>query len=73
MAGTLGLHGRNGRPASEPASGARGIYTPAQVNKSLVEKELMKFIGEIANWRAVPRTCMPAATPHRRMVCSPYT
>ncbi len=50
MAGTIGLHGRNGRPASDPASGSRGIYTPAQINKSRVEKELMKFIGEIANW-----------------------
>ena len=35
---------------TEPASGSRGIYTPAQVNKSLVEKELMKLIAEIANW-----------------------
>ena len=50
MAGTIGLHGRNMRPNSEPASGSRGIYAPAQVNESLVEKELMKFIGEIANW-----------------------
>ena len=50
MAGTIGLHGRNMRPNSEVASGARGTYAPAQVNKELVEKELMKFIGEISNW-----------------------
>ena len=50
MAGTIGLDGRNMRPNSEPASGSRGIYALAQVNKSVVEKELMKFIGEIANW-----------------------
>jgi hypothetical protein len=50
MAGTIGLHGRNMRPNSEVASGSRGVYAPAQLNKDLVEKELMKFIGEIANW-----------------------
>ena len=50
MAGTIGLHGRNMRPNSEAASGSRGTYAPAQLNKDLVEKELMKFIGEIANW-----------------------
>jgi len=50
MAGTIGLHGRNMRPNSEVASGSRAIYAPAQLNKDVVEKELMKFIGEIANW-----------------------
>jgi len=50
MAGTIGLHGRNMRPNSEVASGSRGTYVPAQISKELVEKELMKFIGEIANW-----------------------
>jgi len=38
------------RPNSEVASGSRATYAPAQINKDLVEKELMKFIGEIANW-----------------------
>lgn len=47
---TVGLHGRNMRPNSEASSGSRGEYGLAQVNKELVEKELMKFIGEIANW-----------------------
>ena len=47
---TIGVHGRNMRPNSEGSSGARGDYTPAQINKEIVEKELMKFIGEIANW-----------------------
>jgi len=50
LAGTIGLQGRNMRPNSEAASGSRGIYTPAQIDKDLVEKELMKFVGEIANW-----------------------
>lgn len=47
---TVGLHARNMRPNSEAASGSRGDYKPAQVTKEIVEKELMKFIGEIANW-----------------------
>jgi len=47
---TIGVHGRNMRPNSEGSSGSRGEYKPAQVNKDVVEKELMKFIGEIANW-----------------------
>jgi hypothetical protein len=47
---TVGLHGRNMRPNSESGSGSRGDYKPAQINKEVVEKELMKFIGEIANW-----------------------
>jgi hypothetical protein len=47
---TIGLHGRNARRNSESASGPRGEYKPSQVNKEIVEKELMKFVGEIANW-----------------------
>jgi len=47
---TIGLHGRNMRPNSDNGSGSRGDYKPAQVNNEIVEKELMKFIGEIANW-----------------------
>jgi len=47
---TAGLHGRNMRPNSENGSGSRGDYKLAQMNKDLVEKELMKFVGEIANW-----------------------
>jgi hypothetical protein len=50
VAGTIGLQGRNTRPNSEVASGSRGIYAPGQINKELVERELTKFIGEIANW-----------------------
>jgi hypothetical protein len=46
---TAGLHGRNMRPNTE-GSGKRGDYKLAQVNRELVEKELMKFVGEIANW-----------------------
>jgi hypothetical protein len=48
--GTIGMHGRNMRPNSEPSSGSRGDYKPALLSKEIVEKELMKFIGEIANW-----------------------
>ena len=47
---TIGVHGRNMRPNSSGSSGERGDYKLAQVNKEIVEKELMKFIGEIANW-----------------------
>jgi hypothetical protein len=47
---TIGVHGRNARRNSESASGPRGDYKPSQVNKQFVEKELMKFVGEIANW-----------------------
>lgn len=50
MARTIGLHGRNSRPNSETASGPRGEYQPWQVDSKFVEKELMKFISEIANW-----------------------
>lgn len=47
---TVGLHGINARRNSESGTGQRGDYKLAQVNKDIVEKELMKFIGEIANW-----------------------
>ena len=47
---TVGMHGRNMRPNSEPASGSRGDYKPAHVNREMLEKELMKFVGEIASW-----------------------
>jgi len=47
---TVGLHGRNARRNSESASGPRGDYKPSQLNKEVVEKELMKFVGKIANW-----------------------
>jgi len=47
---TVGLHGRNARRNSESASGPRGDYKPPQLSKEVVEKELMKFVGEIANW-----------------------
>jgi len=47
---TVGLHGRNARRNSDSVSGPRGDYIPSQVNKEMVEKELMKFVGEIANW-----------------------
>ena len=47
---TIGVHGRNMRPNSESSSGSRGDYKPAQITQEVVEKELMKFIGEIGNW-----------------------
>lgn len=47
---TIGLHGRNARRNSDSASGPRGDYRPSQFNQEIVEKELMKFVGEIANW-----------------------
>jgi len=47
---TIGLHGRNARRNSSGGAGQRGDYLLSQVNKELVEKELMTFIGEIANW-----------------------
>lgn len=47
---TIGLHGRNARRNSDSATGPRGDYKPSQVNRETVEKELMKFVGEIANW-----------------------
>jgi len=48
---TVGLHGINARRNSEGGSGQRGDYKLAQVNREIVEKELMKFVGEIANWK----------------------
>ena len=47
---TVGLHGRNVRPNSETASGPRGEYKLPQVDSAFVEKEVTKFISEIANW-----------------------
>jgi hypothetical protein len=47
---TVGLHGRNARRNSDSVSGPRGEYRPSQVSKETVEKELMKFVAEIANW-----------------------
>jgi len=47
---SVGFHGRNMRRNSEASSGPRGDHKLAQVNTEIVEKELMKFIGEIANW-----------------------
>jgi hypothetical protein len=44
------LHGRNARRNSSGGSGERGDYQLSQVSKEFVEKELTKFIGEIANW-----------------------
>ena len=47
---SVGLHGRNARRNSSGGTGQRGDYKLAQVSKEFVEKELMTFIGEIANW-----------------------
>lgn len=47
---TIGVHARNARRNSDSGSGSRGDYTLAQVTPEMVEKELMKFIAEIANW-----------------------
>jgi hypothetical protein len=48
--GTIGMHGRNMRPNSEPSSGSRGDYKPELLSREIVEKGLNKFIGEISNW-----------------------
>jgi hypothetical protein len=48
---TIGLHGRNARRNSDGGSGQRGDYKLPQVTKEIVEKELTKFVGEIANWK----------------------
>jgi hypothetical protein len=48
--GTVGIQGRNMRPNSEPSSGSRGDYKQELLSTEAVEKELAKFIGEIANW-----------------------
>jgi hypothetical protein len=45
---SVGVHGRNARPSS--GGSERGDYKLAQVSKEVVEKELMKFVGEIGNW-----------------------
>lgn len=47
---TIGLQGRNARRNSEGTPGTRGDFKPGQISPELVEKELMKFVGEIANW-----------------------
>ena len=47
---TIGLHGINARRNSEGGTGQRGAYQLSQITKAIVEKELMKFVGEIANW-----------------------
>ena len=47
---TIGLHGINARRNSDGGTGQRGDYKLSQVSKEIVEKELKKFIGEIANW-----------------------
>jgi hypothetical protein len=47
---TITLQGRNARRNSEGAPASRGDYKPGQINKEIVEKEVKKFIGEIANW-----------------------
>ena len=47
---SIGLQGRNARRNSEPSPGARGDYKPAQISREVVEQELNKFTGEIANW-----------------------
>jgi hypothetical protein len=47
---TVGFHACNMRPHSEAASGPRGDYSPAQVDREMLVRALMKFIDEIANW-----------------------
>ncbi len=47
---TVSMQGRNARRNAEGSTGSRGDYKPAQISEKMVEKELMKFIGEIANW-----------------------
>lgn len=47
---TIGMHGRNMRPNSEPSSGSRGDYKPELLSREIVEQGLTKFIGEISNW-----------------------
>lgn len=47
---TVGFHARNMRPNSEAASGSRGDYRPAQIDREMLGREMMKFIDEIANW-----------------------
>lgn len=47
---TIGLQGRNARRNSEASTASRGDYKPSQISREVVEKELKKFVGEIANW-----------------------
>ncbi|GEM_PF-5693636 len=47
---SIGLQGRNARRNAEGTAGTRGEFKPAQINPALVEQELLKFVGEIANW-----------------------
>lgn len=47
---TITLQGRNARRNSEGSPSSRGDYKPGQISKEIVEKELKKFVGEIANW-----------------------
>jgi hypothetical protein len=47
---TIGLQGRNARRNAEGSPGTRGEFRPAQINDELVNKEVLKFVGEIANW-----------------------
>ena len=47
---TVGLHSRNTRPDSAPASGSRSVYTLAQISNPVLEAELMKFVDEIGKW-----------------------
>lgn len=47
---TIGLQGRNARRNAEGTTGTKGDFKPAQINTELVEQELLKFVGEIANW-----------------------
>ena len=47
---TVGLHGINARRNADGGSGQRGNYKLTEISRAIVEKELMKFVGEIANW-----------------------
>ena len=47
---TIGMQGRNARRNSDGDAGERGVYKLPQISKDFVEKELKKFVGEIANW-----------------------
>lgn len=52
---TVVLQGRNARRNSEGSPSSRGDYKPAALSQELVEKEVMKFVGEIANWVVAAR------------------
>ena len=47
---TIGPQGRNMRINSENSSGSPGNYKRMQIDKEVVETELTKSIGKIANW-----------------------